>query len=172
GADAGPHEAGGAHSDCAQRTRRRRCRSLKPADVNRLSRDERALLRRPSGEFIAPLYARGLVAASGGDVLSQSDAYEPADPDTIIASAEALLSHRLRHGVKILRDPYLLLRFLRIRLVSQPMPVFAAFFLDRKQRLIRFAELAHRSGDQVDVFPTEVVRDTLECGAEQVLCIR
>ena len=130
------------------------------------------MLRKPSGEFIAPLYARGLVVNTGGDVVSQSEAYEPANPDTIIASAEALLSHRLRHGVRILRDPYLLLRFLRIRLVSQPMPVFAAFFLDRKQRLIRFAELAHRSGDQVDVFPKEVVRDTLECGAEQVLCVR
>ena len=76
------------------------------------------------------------------------------------------------NGVRILRDPYLLLRFLRIRLVSQPMPVFAAFFLDRKQRLIRFAELTHGSGDQVDVYPKEVVRDTLQCGAEQVLCVR
>jgi hypothetical protein len=55
------------------------------------------------------------------------------------------------HGVKILRDPYLLLRFLRLRRVSQPMPVFAAFFLDGKQRLIRFAELAHGSVDFVKI---------------------
>jgi hypothetical protein len=36
--------------------------------------------------------------------------------------------------VKIYQDPYLLLRFLRIGLVRQSTPVFAAFFLDRKQR--------------------------------------
>ena len=162
-----------ARIDYRRRLRRPRCRSLKPAEVDQVAASEkRALLRKPGGEFIAPLYVRGLVVNTGGDVVSQSGAYEPANPDTIIASAEALLSHRLRHGVKILRDPYLLLRFLRIRLVSQPMPVFAAFFLDRKQRLIRFAELTHGSGDEVHVYPKEVVRDTLECGAEQVLCVR
>jgi DNA repair protein RadC len=160
------------HVDHTLRLRRRRCRNLKPAEVDQVSSEKRALLRKPTGEFIAPLYGRSLVVDAGGDVVSQSGAYEPADPDTIIVSAEALLSHRLRHGVKILRDPYLLLRFLRIRLVSQPMPVFAAFFLDRKQRLIRFAELTHGSGDYVRVYPKEVVRDTLECGAEQVLCVR
>jgi DNA repair protein RadC len=57
-------------------------------------------------------------------------------------SANSLLAYRFRRGVKILRDPYLLLRFLRIRLVSQRQPVFAAFLLDRKQRLIHFSELA------------------------------
>ena len=169
-----PYEDDREYVDCTGRRRRRRCRNLKPADVDRVSStaDGRALLRKPTGEFIAPLYARSLVVTTGGDVVSQSEAYEPADPDTIIASAEALLSHRLRHGVKILRDPYLLQRFLRMRLVSQPMPVFAAFFLDRKQRLIRFAELAHGTGDQVKVYPKEVVRDTIACGAEQVLCVR
>ena len=109
-------------------------------------------------------------------VLSSNRA-EPCNPPKLrsgrnIDSAEALLSHRLRHGVKILRDPYLLLRFLRMRLVSQPQPVFAAFFLDRKQRLIRFSELAHGSDDRVVVYPKEVVRDALACRAEQILCVR
>ncbi len=74
--------------------------------------------------------------------------------------------------MKILRDPYLLLRFLRMRLVSQRQPVFAAFFLDRKQRLIRFSELARGENDRVTVHPKEVVRDALACGAEQILCVR
>jgi DNA repair protein RadC len=74
--------------------------------------------------------------------------------------------------VKILRDPYLLLRFLRIRLVSQRQPVFAAFFLDRKQRLIRFSEIARGENDRVAVHPKEVVRDALTCGAEQLLGVR
>jgi hypothetical protein len=80
--DRDTQEDGPNNLDCTPRARRRRCRSLKPADVNRVSRDEsaRALLRRPSGEFIAPLYARNLVIASSRDVLSQSDTYEPADP--------------------------------------------------------------------------------------------
>jgi DNA repair protein RadC len=52
------------------------------------------------------------------------------------------------------------------------MPVFAAFFLDRKQRLIQFTELAHGSIDDVNVYPKEVVRETLSCGGEQVLAVR
>jgi DNA repair protein RadC len=134
--------------------------------------DTRPLPRKRSGEFIPPLYARDLIVDRGGDVFGQSDIWHPADADTIIDSAEALLNHRLRNGVKILRDPYPLHRFLRMRLVSQSQPVFAAFFLDRKQRLIRFTELARGSNDRVPVYPREVVRDLLVCGAEQVLCVR
>ena len=68
-----------------------------------------------------------------------------------INSAEALPACRFRRGVKILLDPYLLLRFLRIRPVSQRLLVFAAFFLDRKQRLIRFSEIACGENDRVAV---------------------
>jgi len=82
--------------------------------------DPRALLRKPGGAFLPPLYIRPLIIDQGGDVCGHANSYEPADPDTIIHSAEALLSHRLRIGVKIFRDPHLLLRFLRMRLVSQP----------------------------------------------------
>ncbi|MEJ1964205.1 MAG: JAB domain-containing protein [Gammaproteobacteria bacterium] len=113
-----------------------------------------------------------MTISSGGDVLGQSNSYEPADADTIINSAEAILSYRCRQGVKILRDPHLLFRFLRMRLGSQPQPVFAVFFLDRKQRLIRFSELARGENDQVRVHPKEVVRDALACGCEQILCVR
>ena len=74
--------------------------------------------------------------------------------------------------MKILRDPYLLLRFLRMRLVSQSRPVFAAFFLDRKQRLIRFTELAHGTNDRERVYTKELVRDAIACRAEQILCVR
>jgi DNA repair protein RadC len=189
GQSEGPHENDREYIDITRRLRRRRCRSLRQVDVERstprgelrhgdsqqgdsLHDDARALLRKPSGEFLPPLYSRNLIIGRGGDVFGHSDAYQPADPDTIIDSAEALLKHRLRHGVKILRDPYLLLRFLRMRLVSQPQPVFAAFFLDRKQRLIRFSELAHGSNDRVSVYAKEVVRDALACNAEQILCVR
>src|SRR5262245_12954570 len=49
-----------------RRLRRRRCRNLKPADVDQGTPEERALLRTPGGAFIAPLYARKLVVDSGG----------------------------------------------------------------------------------------------------------
>ena len=42
----------------------------------------------------------------------------------------------------------------------------ATFFLDRKQRLIRFSELFHGVDDRVVIYPKEVVPDTLTCGAE------
>ena len=180
--------------DVTRRLRRRRCRSLRQEDVEKTNppvhpaqgcagqggtgpnetapADTRPLLRKPCGAFIPPLYARNLTVSPGGDVLGQSETYHPADAGTIIDSAEALLNYRLRQGVKILRDPYLLLRFLRMRLVSQPRPVFAVFFMDRKQRLIRFTELAHGTNDRVHVYTKELVRDAIACRAEQILCAR
>jgi DNA repair protein RadC len=56
--------------------------------------------------------------------------------------------------------------------VSQRQPVFAAFFLDRRQRLIRFSELFRGESDRVVIYPREIVRDALACGAEQLLCVR
>ena len=63
--------------------------------------------------------------------------------------------------MKILGDPYLLRRFLRLRLVAQRQPVFAAFLLDRKQRLVRFSEIARGENDCVPVYPKQVVRELL-----------
>jgi len=44
--------------------------------------------------------------------------------------------------------------------------------LDRKQRLLRFVELSRGEGDDVPVYPREVVREALSWHAEQVLCVR
>jgi DNA repair protein RadC len=109
---------------------------------------------------------------SAGDVAQKGESFMPVDADIIIESATALLQHRLRRGVKILGDPGLLLRFLQLRLVSQPRPVFALFFLDRHQRLIRFAEIFHGQNATVSVRPREVVREAIACNAEQILCAR
>jgi DNA repair protein RadC len=147
--------------------RMRRARSLKPCDVPKTERttDTRALLRTPTGGYLPPLFAR--VESNEG-----TPAIVPADAATILDSADALLEWRFRRGVTIFKDPYLLSRFLRIRLVRQPQPVFAAFFLDRKQRLIHFSEIARGEDDRVKVHPKELIRDALAWHAEQVLCVR
>lgn len=157
-----------------KRMRRSACRKITAADVTEYAGDPRTrgFLRKPNGAFLPPLYARPPVLSSGGDILHAGHEFELADADTIISSAEALLAQRLRRGVKILRDPYLLLRFIQLRLVAQPQPVFAVFFLDRKQRLIRFSEIFHGQHDQVAVHPKEVVRDAIACNAEMILCVR
>ena len=95
-----------------------------------------------------------------------------ADPRVIIQSAEALLSYRFRRGVRIFKDPQLLLRFQKVRLVSQPRAVFAVFYLDRKQRLIRFEELFHGGIDDVHTHVREIIRDALKWQAERLLCVR
>jgi DNA repair protein RadC len=147
--------------------RKRRVRSLKVSDVPKLedSPDRRALLRTSTGGYLPPLFARVETSEGNSTLL-------PADAATILDSADALLEWRFRRGVMIYKDPYLLLRFLRVRLVRQPQPVFAAFFLDRKQRLIHFSEIARGEGDQVRVYPKELIRDALSWHAEQVLCVR
>lgn len=151
----------------ARRFRKRRVRSLKPSDVpnTEVGPDGRALLRTPDGGYLPPLFTRVEASEAASTLL-------PADAATILDSADALLEWRFRRGVKIFKDPYLLLRFLRIRLVRQPQPVFAAFFLDRKQRLIRFVEIARGENDRVSIHPKEVIRDALWWHAEQVLCVR
>ena len=164
-----------AEPDAARkRMRRSACRSITAADMAPYEGDPgtRGFLRKPNGAFLPPLYARPPVLSSGGDILHAGHALEPADADTIISSAEALLARRLRRGVEILRDPYLLLRFIQLRLVAQPRPVFAVFFLDRKQRLIRFCEIFHGQHSRVVVRPKEVVREAIACNAEMVLCVR
>lgn len=106
------------------------------------------LLRTSTGALFPALFARVPLPDRAGDMAQQGESFTPADVDIIIESATALLKHRLRRGVKILGDPGLLLRFLQLRLVSQPRPVFAVFFLDRRQRLIRFAEIFHGQNAQ------------------------
>ena|GEM_PF-861778 len=154
--------------------RRRICRKLTAEDV--ASFDGNAHyhppLRSPTGAYLPPLYTRTSLPDCTGDSAHHGESFIPADPTLIIESATALLQHRLRRGVRILGDPNLLLRFLQLRLVSQPRPVFAVFFLDRHQRLIRFTEIFHGQNEIVLVRPREVVRDALECNAEQILCVR
>lgn len=157
-----------------KRPRRRICRNLTPADVAPFDDKTRCrpLLRTSAGKVLPALYARALVSDGNDDAAHQSESFAPAEVDTIIESATALLAHRLRRGVKIFRAPELLLRFLQLRFVSQPRPVFAVFFLDRHQQLIRFAELFHGQNATVTVHPREVVRETIACNAEQILCVR
>lgn len=147
---------------CEPPKRRSPPRILREADViyapdTNVSRDP---LRTPAGAYLPMLYT------------NESAELRIADPNTIIESAEALLAARFRRGARILKDPNLLLRFLKLRLVSQPRVVFAVFYLDRKQRLIRFDEIFHGTIDYVVVYPREVIRDTLACDAEQILCVR
>lgn len=52
----------------------------------------RPLLGRPNGVFIAPPCSRSLVTGGDGEVIAQSETHEPADADTLVASAEALLA--------------------------------------------------------------------------------
>jgi DNA repair protein RadC len=123
--------------------------------------DTRSPLRTRSGGSLPPLYTSG-----------DHRHAKPADANTIIQSAEALLAYCFRRGAKIFRDPQLLLSFLRTTLVSQPQPVFAAFFMDHKQRLIRFSQLFHGSGRQISVSTREVLREVLDNQAELVMCVR
>jgi DNA repair protein RadC len=157
-----------------KRTRCRAPRKLAAKDVAPFDGNAPCcpLLRTPTGALLPALYARGSLPDRAADMAQQGESLMPADADIIIESATALLQHRLRRGVKILSDPGLLLRFLQLRLVSQPRPVFAVFFLDRHQRLIRFAEIFHGQNATVSVRPREVVREAIAYNAEQILCVR
>jgi DNA repair protein RadC len=162
------------HGARGKHTRRRIPRMLSAEDVEPFDGNApcRPLLRTPTGALLPALYARASLADRAGEMVQQGESFMPAAADIIIESATALLQHRLRHGVKILGDPGMLLRFLQLRLVSQPRPALAVFFLDRHQRLIRFAEIFHGQNATVPVHPREVVREAIACNAEQILCVR
>jgi DNA repair protein RadC len=162
-----PYEGDPEYDYYEQRYRKRRAKSLQPRDVPKAEDggDTRTILRSPTGGYLPPLFARIESDDGTSDLV-------PADAPTILDSAEAILGWRVRPGVRIFQAPQLMLRFLRMRLVRQPQPVFAVFYLDRKQRLLRFVEMARGEGDRVDVHAKEVVRDALWWHAEQVLCVR
>ncbi len=67
-----PHEDDREYIDITRRLRRRRCRSLRREDVEQANSngDTRALLRKPSGELLPPLYARDLAVDRGGETSS------------------------------------------------------------------------------------------------------
>ena len=60
-------------------------------------------------------------------------------------------------------------RVLHARLGARRSEVFAALFLDRRYRLIRFEELFHGTLDSASVYPREVVRRTLELNAAALI---
>jgi hypothetical protein len=108
-----PHDARRELTASRNRMRNSSVKRITAADVAHFDCpiDPRPQLRSRKGAFLPPLCIRGS-SDSGQDAIC------PADASTIIESAEALLAYRLRRGVKILRDPWLLLRFIQIRLVS------------------------------------------------------
>jgi DNA repair protein RadC len=101
----------------------------------------------------------------------EGDAFQEASIEDIIASAQNLISERIRPRRRLLSPPELK-EFLRIQLAPRHRATFAALLLDHHCRMIAFVELFEGTVDIVDVPPREVVRVVIQHNAGAVVFAR
>jgi DNA repair protein RadC len=97
--------------------------------------------------------------------------------DTTIATLKSIQAVALRMGHEelaqrpLMNDLSQLIRYCRLRLVDPKIEQFQIFFLNKKQRLIR--EEIHQVGtiDHSVVYPREVIKKAMDCGASQLLLV-
>lgn len=94
--------------------------------------------------------------------------YAPADAEQVLAAAQQIVESRMVRGTSF-KDPSLACAFFRDKLGHLEREVFAAVYLDTRQRLIEYVELFQGTIDGAEVHPREVVRAALRFNAAAVL---
>jgi DNA repair protein RadC len=97
--------------------------------------------------------------------------------DSTIAVLKSIQAVALRLGREelvqrpLMNDLSQLVRYCRLRLVDPKVEQFQVFFLNKKQRLIR--EEIHQVGtiDHSIVYPREIIKKAMDCGASQLLLV-
>jgi len=103
--------------------------------------------------------------------LMQLPALGPARACKLVAALELANRHlraRLDRGDG-LRDPSAAARYFKQRLRSRPQEIFAALFLDTRNRTLAYEELFTGTIDEAAVYPREVVRRALLHNAAAVI---
>ena len=92
----------------------------------------------------------------------------PVHSSHIVALASSILESSLIRG-ELFTNPQAARDFARLQLGSLEHEVFAALFLDTKNRLIAFEKLFQGTIDGASVYPREVVKRTLALNAGAVI---
>lgn len=110
-----------------------------------------------SAESLSRLYAR-----------TESGRYVVASDDRIIEVSREIAGLRTRRG-DLLSDQTTAIELFRQKLGGLEREMFAAVFLDTRNRLIEYQELFQGSLDGAEVHPREVVRQALRCNAAALI---
>lgn len=89
--------------------------------------------------------------------------------DQTIRAALAILESRIIDRGPTMGHPGDVIAYLRIKLHGNPAEVFAALFLDVRNRLLEYRELFDGTVDATGVHPREVVRAVIETNAAAVI---
>lgn len=94
--------------------------------------------------------------------------YRPATPQEILAAARSVINHRYRRGITVIA-PGSVREFLFQKLSLKEREVFAALFLDQRNRIISYEELFFGTIDSASVHPRILVQRALEQNAAAVI---
>ena len=99
---------------------------------------------------------------------TDSGEHRAATSDEIIAAARECLSRKVRRGTS-LASPRATKEYLSLKLGTLEHEVFAVLFLDKRHRLISYAEMFRGTIDGASVHPREVVKEALKLNAAAVI---
>lgn len=94
--------------------------------------------------------------------------YRPATPQEILAAARTVINQRYRRGRSV-NAPSSVKDYFFQRLSLKEREVFAALFLDQRNRIIAYEELFFGTIDSASVHPRIVVQKALEYNAAAVI---
>jgi DNA repair protein RadC len=89
--------------------------------------------------------------------------------DDIVRRAIEILERRVFHAGPILNGPAAVADYLRLQLAAELSEVFAALYLDGKNRALAFEPLFRGSVNQAAVYPRVVAQRALLCNAAGVI---
>jgi DNA repair protein RadC len=101
----------------------------------------------------------------------KGDAFYEAPASQILLQAQELIDQQFRSRCSIPSNPQLMRVFLKVYLAGRGHEVFAALFLDARQRLIEYVELFRGTIDGADVYSREVVKEALARNAAAVIFV-
>jgi len=103
--------------------------------------------------------------SNGSGLISVKDYTE----DRIIELALNLCQMKFKRG-EVLSSPAMVIDHLRL-LCNKDHEVFSVIFLDNRHRIIKYEEMFRGTIDGASVYPREVVKEALNCGAAAVIYV-
>lgn len=100
-----------------------------------------------------------------------SGSYSPAADDVVVAAALRITSKAVRRYSSPLINPRAVREYLVLLLAGLEYEIFAALFLDVRNRVIKFDELFRGTLAEAAVYPREVVKAALKYNAAAVIFV-
>lgn len=94
--------------------------------------------------------------------------FRPLAEQEVLDAASDILRAKMHKGL-LFTDASVVGPFLQCEIGTRPAEVFAALYLDTKNRLLAFREVFHGTINGAPVYPREIARQALELGAANII---